>query len=334
MNGVHHTGKLSHNLSKATEDEGTQVQFVEGIPAVSRAEIGRIRSPSESSTSARKSPHHRWERNATDTLAQALDELQAVVWKEKVDTCQEKRPRLEVLQKSAAYISLLTSVLDGNVSEELSAEVSQFVSMNDDDDDAKLSKTEVLQQILASFEEESRIERRSVRSRRERVRIGKMLEAVDELQRVVWKENVDTYTRQERRPRLAVLQRSIAYISLLMRVVNGTVSEQLSADVSRFVLMDGRDDRVSKATALRQILTRYEEELRAEQELLASVDFPEVNIDFDVSSIDSLISMIDAESPIWPFQDCELPFAFDFPEPAFYSVPPNEELPINLLSLL
>ena len=106
-----------------------------------------------------------------------------------------------------------------------------------------------IQQHLASVSM-----RKSRRNQRERARVKNLASAVDQLQSTLWRERVNT--TDQRRPRLAVLQRSTAYISLLTSVVQGTVSEALSSEVSQFVAGTRSSGDTSRANRLRKILAK------------------------------------------------------------------------------
>ena len=112
----------------------------------------RKRLQSTLSASEKRLARNQRERNRVKALNKAVDNLQSTIWREQVETKNQRRPSLAVLQRSVAYISLLTSVIDGTVSEELSCEVSQFVA--DHERPAESSRAQRLRQILADFEEE------------------------------------------------------------------------------------------------------------------------------------------------------------------------------------
>ena len=88
----------------------------------------RKRLQSTLSASEKRLARNQRERNRVKALNKAVDNLQSSIWREQVERIDQRRPRLAVLLRSVAYISLLTSVIDGRVSEELSSEVSQFVA--------------------------------------------------------------------------------------------------------------------------------------------------------------------------------------------------------------
>ena len=70
------------------------------------------------------------ERARVHSIATAVNHLQSVVWRESrpVKNCQKRR-RLHILKRSSAYIELLTDVVQGRVSDELSSEVAQTVTV-------------------------------------------------------------------------------------------------------------------------------------------------------------------------------------------------------------
>ena len=119
----------------------------------------------------------------------------------------------------------------------------------------KVSNTSLSNTALRS------VRRKAIRNEREKNRLRTITKAMDVVQGTVWKEPV--LSSEERRPRLAVLQRSAAYISLLASVVDETVSKELSAEVKRFVSESTDMGIAARAERLRQLLTKREEEEEA-----------------------------------------------------------------------
>ena len=111
-----------------------------------------VRKPNGVDYAKRRCLRNQQERRRVKSLSDAVDSLQSTLWRETVDSQEERRPRLRVLQRSSAYIALLTSVLDGTASEQLSSEVAKIAG--EDTGDQTMSRAQHLRKIFSQFEEE------------------------------------------------------------------------------------------------------------------------------------------------------------------------------------
>lgn len=95
------------------------------------------------------------ERKRWSSLLQAVDALQAVIWREPVACTAQRRPRIAVLQKAAAYISLLTEVVEGNLPHQLLRDVADYVAAVGPHGSRDL-RAQQLRELLRCYEEEKR----------------------------------------------------------------------------------------------------------------------------------------------------------------------------------
>lgn len=94
------------------------------------------------------------ERKRVRIFGQAVDDLQHTIWRERVENAVQRRPRTAVIKRAVAYISLLTEVLEGNVSPKLSDMVKEFVYLAPDCKPIAFDRGQRLRDILCRHEAE------------------------------------------------------------------------------------------------------------------------------------------------------------------------------------